>query len=609
MGPLFLASSFILLGGILFILRDKINNLLSPNWNKKDLSLGALIKHARSKEGRYHNFYGISSTERGFYTRDVLDLPGFGTIGNSGSGKTGTLKNYLLFQLIARPDIQVQFLIDASPKAMTDLSGVFHYENIIPALHNVKKILPAMIFIAEEMKRRGLVFTKTVGTGDFKEFNEKYPAFIAKYESLAKEYGKRKFTSEELEWVFEIGKYDLLNFQNHSINEAIMKWGKGEELNQEEIKLIQTKKVFHELALVTVAFDEFHALILSSELDYESNKNIPGSAANTLFIFARIARSLGMEAAVATQKANYREMPTDIKVALNILTSHRITDASVASQFDLEVATNINENLKGRSIRKIDGGKIDQIQSPWIVPANKKEEVGRKLKVKDYSKNDSFTDIVERNHRPFVGEVFGFNLADAKKILADDGLEGFAKTHDLSGVFSNHTFLDTQEKVILLERLLKYFDMEIEFVKDESLEADAIITKTTTGKKYATLIGHGRSRGGMASMVSETKLSNFMNENDLLGCDSYISINFGPGKIGAHKIKGAGGIVAEFEDLLKCARVIDSKSFKSEEEYLKLFNRLVFADGASDEDDTPISRKDVSEMSDEELMNSFLYNE
>lgn len=532
-------------------------------------------------------FLGVADKEQGFLIRDPVVQPGLIAIGGQGSGKSTTVKGVLVTLQASSSDIVFLNLIDVSSKGMGDFSSLFTMDNVATTLFDKKKLIPSISMAFNELKMRGEAFrnigsfenwlAKKQGEQNLPEakpaeklydYEEKYEAIYFEYQEIWKKiFSKQALSQNEKDRLLWIYEKNILN-QKEIFLVNLKKVIDG-VYDSEALSAIELKDKPKKVALYVLAFEEFHEVCTSPEVNFAENHNTEGSIAWQLKKIARTGRSLGISMIIATQRATYLEIPNDLKAGITNVLAHKLGSSNDASAFNLGHAEQILSSQRGRSAYE-----EGFVQFPYFSPS-----VMDKL-LRDYAK-------------PFNGFLFGDQIQDYKDILSGEGSDGLVDNSPLKFLIANYQMFD---KLPLAQRILGEFGFEILDEKYPSMELDAVVLKD--GIRYSLMvIAPSGSRGLRSSGVSDKKITNLQKEMSANNTESVIIISFDTISSSVSKLaQKTGGYAVDKEDLTKIADILDNAEItKANGTFETLYKEIPFVkseDKSAKTEDTQVIDED-----------------
>lgn len=580
------------------VIKNKINKLFDKLYlaeeKIEEVNFDTFLEKVNSGEFKRRLCMGVSDKTQGLFSVDLTQSPGCVTIGGQGSGKTTTLKSMLLTHYISNASNTLYLIIDASGKGAGDFSNMFHLPNVATAINDIKKLVPAISMVYNEMEKRELAFRK-LGSLDnwiIKKENEnipiddpnrdskiqtppevKLPASVLKYEEVYGDYYSRllsilkdgKMLEEDvnfIEWLYDVDPLylgvefckKLETFRNNpSLSHGID---------------LPVKP--REVAFVLVIFEEFHVVCPHKDIDFLENKDTEGTIAYQLKRIARFGRSYGISLFVSTQRATYTEIPKDLEAGMSNALAHRMKSAADASAYSLEHASQIKSTEAGRSAHE-----TGFMQAPYFPDKTQKK-------------------LMEMYRKDFDSILFGNTIEEYKKVLSYEGSDGLIETSDYSFLVLNSKLFDRNK---ILNRFFKIFDFEITKERYPSTEISAVFTRG--GKRYALYVSPQKSRS--LSYGQDKSFDNFKNEiNIVTKVDGVIVISFE--SLSSDQVNFAkqnNGYALDKEDLLKIGRIIDAKEESAKLGIFEdLYNQipLVLRNDNSKKENKKPSDEDIDEI-------------
>lgn len=530
------------------------NKLYIPTEKVEDVTFNSYLEKVDTGAFKRRLCMGVSDKTQGLFDVSLLTNPGCVTIGGQGSGKTTSLKSMLLTHYISNASNSFYLIIDASGKGAGDFSNMFHLSNVATAINDIKKLVPAISMIYNEMKKREEYFRK-IGSLDnwiAKKANSKIaeddpereskiktppevklPANITKYEEVYAKYYGRLFSilndgtileqdEDFVEWLYDI---DPL-FLGKDFCKKLETFRKNPTTNH-GIDLPEKPK---EVAFLLVIFEEFHVVLPHKDIDFVENRNTEGTIAYQLKQIARTGRSYGISLFVSTQRATFTEIHPDLNSGMSNALAHRMKNSSDASVYGLEHASQIKSTEIGRAAHEM--GFFQSIYFP----------------------DKTQDELLKKYQKEFDSILFGNTIEEYKKVLSYEGSDGLVETSDYSYLILNSKLFDRKK---ILDRFLKIFDFHPTEEKYPSTEISAIYTRD--GKRYAIYVSPEKSRS--LSYGQDKSFENFKKEVGVVTkVDGVIVLSFD--SLSSDQTNFASqnnGYALDKEDLLKIGRIVDAK--------------------------------------------------
>jgi hypothetical protein len=566
-----------------------ISKIINQSFNTETITLDAYIKKTQSGEWRRKIFLGVGG--KGWLIKDPVKNPGVLCLGEMGSGKTTTIKGVCLTSLLSTGDRAWMPFFDASDKNGLDYSPFFGYpNNTCYATGSIEKIIPFLDLHYRELKARGLAF-KDMGAADIGKYEDLYEyrkrryvflynkavddqklSFLSKTTSdndlhmhlklkYSLNYSAVKFEKKDKGAVREmqeqyrmdlgdkaflhyIGSKNILRL-TPEVNKLIVKFATAEPLSDQEVALLKYNKEFYGAAQMYTLFEEFHTIPDSPQVAFDENKKTFGTAAYQLYQIARTGRSLGMTIFVATQRANWAELPTDIRSGITNVLCHKVTDPNAVGGYDLGRAAEIRN--QGRALTTTDGF----IQYP-------------------YFDDKTMIQLMEKYLKPNKGEMFGTTQEEWHTVLEQEGSGGMIKNYPLDSIVKNYrVFYDEVSGVNripeITDRILNMFDFKTTIRTTRGITIEAIAERD--GKKYGviTVVINRRS----SDDISDNFMNNIENEKEMLQLDGTIIFVYGESRRLSRGQTDPNDIVVDIEDMKAISEVFESRKELEEKGFWK----------------------------------------
>lgn len=582
-----------------------IKTIINQSFNVDVIDMQAYLDKTQSGEWRRKILLGVSG--KGWLIKDPVKNPGVLCLGEMGSGKTTTIKGVINTCLLSTGDRAWIPFFDASDKNGLDYNVFFGYpKNTCYATGSIEKIIPFLDLHYRELKARGLAF-KDMGAADIGRYEVLYEyrkrRYLYLYEKALKDpslsflnntttnaelhdyltkkfsvdYNIKKFKSGDKGSVKEmqdqyrmdmtddvflrhLGKRNILRMPVE-FNNALIRFSNG-ELESSDLKTLEYSKVFKGASQIYTLFEEFHTIPDSPQVAFDENKKTFGTAAFQLYQIARTGRSLGMTIFVATQRANYGELPTDIRSGVSNVLCHKVTDPNAVGGYDLGRAAEIRQ--QGRALTTTDGF----VQYP-------------------YFDDKTMTQLMEKYLKPNEGEMFGTTMEEWHNVLEQDGAGGMIRNYPLDSIVKNYrVFYDEISGVNRIpeisDRVLRMFDFKTAMSPIRGVKIEA--TAERDGKKYGvvTVVINRRSSDDVSDMFME----NIENEKEMLGLDGVIIFVYGESRRLSRRSDDSNDIIVEIEDLMAISEAFEARKELEERGYwLRKYNALKLSRPASHEEE------------------------
>jgi hypothetical protein len=572
-----------------------VKNIINQPFNTDTINLENYLGKIKCGAWRRKIMLGVSG--KGWLLKDPVKDPGLLCLGQMGSGKTTTAKGVCLTCLLSTGDRAWMPFFDASDKNGLDYSPFFGYpKNTCYATGSIEKIIPFLDLHYKELKARGLAF-KNMGAADIEKYEELYEYRKRRYLFLLEKavqdpslsflnspihykdlhlhlskkykvnYNVEKFNAgnkgviremqeqyitdmNDIVFLKHLGKKNILRVSNE-FNNAIVKFSERIPLTTEDLKDLEFNKVFKGAAQVYTLFEEFHTIPDSPQVAFDENKKTFGTAAFQLYQIARTGRSLGMTIFVATQRANWAELPTDIRSGISNVLCHKMTDPSGVGGYDLGRASEIRN--QGRALTTTDGF----IQFP-------------------YFDDKTMIQLLEGYLKPNEGEMFGSTMEEWHNVLEQEGAGGMIRNYPLDAIVKNYrVFYDELSGVNRIpeisDRVLKMFNFETSVSQIKGIKIESIAERD--GKKYGviTVVINRRSSDDISDMFME----NIENEKEMLKLDGTIIFVYGESRRFSRKQNDSDDIIVDIEDLMAISEAFEARKELEEHGYwIRKYNAL-----------------------------------
>lgn len=545
-----------------------------PKTKVEDINLNSFLDKVDAGELNRRICLGVSESTQGLISRELRTNPGCVTIGGQGSGKTTTMKSITLGHFMANCDNTLYVLIDAL-KGASDFSNMFHLNNVVTALNDMRKVAAVISMLFTEYERRKVAFVKI---GSFEHWkavrynsllDKKDPDYEKKiivppqeteasdfevYEQMYAENFHRlkeilmsdKITEDEslfLEWMY---KEDPL-YLGAEFCSSVKKFAQNPTKNH-DVKLPEKPQ---KITMIYILFEEFHKICPDPNINFLENYNITGTVANQLKDIAKTGRSFGFSLFISSQRATYTEIPRPLMDGISNALVHRVKSAADAAVFgDIKGVEDIKSDQIGRSAHET--GHVQSLFYP----------------------NSVQEELIRRYTKPLGSILFGFQPDEYKKILSMDGSDGMVDICDYSYLILNSKLFDTKK---IARRYLNLFEFElIDDNFSKGTEISAIYKRGN--KKYALYIASQKGRG--MSYGADKTFESFKKEvEEIVNVDGVIILSFD--SISTDQINFAkqnDGFALDKDDLLKHGRVMDSREELEEKGIFEgLYNQLALA--------------------------------
>lgn len=337
------------------------------------------------------------------------------------------------------------------------------------------------------------------------------------------------------------------------------------------------KRTGKKIARIVICIEEFHAITSSKVIDYHNNCDKEGTAAWQLLKLMRIARSYGIFFMIATQRATYDDIPSNLKTGITQWNVFKVNNQGDAAAANLPQAADIPGHLRGRCITE-----NGWVQFPYI--------------------ELDLQEILDTRIKPFSAKLFAYSLDEYHKAAAANGNSGMIWVKPLSFIISSYNQFNLKD---VAKRIFEIFGFSTEEQTNGSLVADMVAAKD--GQKYAVVLHKAPVYGRGRSSDDDSKKSpeGLKDSLPILKLKQVISMSFGGDDPMRGLVEDLGGYSVGSDDLKRIGEVFDAKdSFKNEAEYQALFNKLVLAKkptpSPDEEEPMALGVLDVAEKSEEE---------
>lgn len=295
------------------------------------------------------------------------------------------------------------------------------------------------------------------------------------------------------------------------------------------------------LARIVIVVEEFHGFNDSKALSLNEKADDEGTTAYQFTKLMRIGRSQGIFLMLATQRAGYSDIPSNIKPAITNWLVHKVNSPGDAQAANVLDAENIPSGARGRCIHNEEG----LMQFPFI--------------------DKNINTYLDKHVKPFSAKLLTHQFAAYTAASQADGNKGMVLVKPIVFLIQqNQQF----KMVDIAERILLNFGFTMVPQENTSLIASFIATKN--GLKYAVIL----SRDG------EKKQPKSLEESwSLLGCDRIVSMNFDGDDSFSTLVEKFGGFSLGDDELIRIGQVLDNKkSFTKSEEYMELLTKTKIHD-------------------------------
>jgi hypothetical protein len=583
-------------------MKNPFKFLFEGKYQPNRIDKSAFIEYVKNPKHFRTFFLGIGESANGFVTKDPVEEPGIGIVGSMGSGKSITGRGIVDTLQLTSGEATFFAMIDMSDKAMGDYNKVLNLDNAAAAVRDKRKLFSMFYMIENEMNARGHKFFTLWSSNNVytyeknleiyrQAFNEHlYPKLSSESLDLKSLEGEELYVykdnqSEKMHYSKSrpdttkntiLVESNLLELFNIQIDANVLEWDedihdsfkdikKGRSVHSESIERMRNLEPLPPVALFVVVMEEFHAIINSDEMSFIDNKDRVGTIANILKRVAKEGRSAMMDLIIITQSASSAEIPTDLKAGLLNPLSHRVTNASLSSGFNLEVAAELGP-IKGRGY-----SREGLFQFPFIT-----DELFYKLN-KDVPK--------------FRGMLLSHKANEYKEAMASEGLEYLINNFPFEGVLNNSKIF-LEDIPFMAKRLINYFGFETEEIPNASFDINGICSRG--GEYYAYITLKPRMK---ASSFFEEKTFDYkklvnqaqsyvreMHADKDITIKGLVSVSFQDISPLKRNTTPKGEEASNFfdlrlDDLLTHARFIDNeKENRKENFYNSLYKDLVLAD-------------------------------
>lgn len=556
----------------LFVMRRRIRNyfsaLLTASFIVKGVEFEDYLEYLKDESNMFTVFMGISSQKKGFYIQSLIKNPGLVVCGGQGSGKSFTGIFVLSSLLLSSSKELLIFACDSSNKRMGDYRFLFQYPNVIPAVGDMRKVILSINTAYAELQRRGVLFNEACDTDNFLTFRSKYPKYLKKTKSLLsrlRDISYSELKEKERVVIDKLLRFDLFNIKDSKFDNILRRYSSEKSLSRDDFDYLERVEPCDKVPFIILAFEEFHDIANSPQINLSDDIKTEGTVANELFKIARTGRSFGLNIFIFTQKASYQEVHSDLKSGVVNYLAHKVSDASAVSAIDLAEAMDIDPSINGRSVTKSGGGKADQIQFPF------------------FPETKELYQFVEDYYEPLEAKPCGFNLEEIKASLESDDSDTIFKEYDLAKLLSNYKMMqDSGNRVTFMERVLVEFGFQnVEVNRDETLDMiDGVATRG--GRTYALYI-HLETEKYTRKFISSKKIDILADQISELKVDSLIVISFSDSIDSADSlVRKLKGYNLDKEDLDRIVKIISNKNSRSAADYHASLQKLPLFESSID---------------------------
>lgn len=321
------------------------------------------------------------------------------------------------------------------------------------------------------------------------------------------------------------------------------------------------------LAKIVMAMEEFHSIPNSEYVKFAYMVDNHGSVANQMKELMRVGRSYGLTLIAATQRAVSDDFPSTLKAGISQMMAFRVSNPNDVSAMNLSHAQDIRAGNSGRCAYQ--GGFI---QFPYFGDTD-----------------DVPAWLIKKYYKPLKAKTFKYGIEDFHKAFGGEGNDGVLLVKPFKEIVMNNKQFN---HIKIAERFLKRFNFMIEEQRNEAFMCNMLAERD--GKKYAILVITNTN-----TMTSEKAAQSFKEAMTYFKADSAIAIcvdrtvSMPISKF----VNSVGGIVADNEDLLKIASVLDNRDKVELEEFEKMMKNLVFS---KKEEPAPVEKKSVSDGEDDD---------
>lgn len=299
------------------------------------------------------------------------------------------------------------------------------------------------------------------------------------------------------------------------------------------------------LARIVLAMEEFHQVPNSEYVKFPYSVDTPGSVAFQMKELMRVGRSYGLTLIAATQRAVADDFPSTLKAGISQMMAFRVSNINDVSALNLAHAGDIRTGNPGRCAYS--GGFI---QFPYMT-------------------DDVAGWLIKKYYKPLRAKTLKYTIGDYQKAFSGDGNSGMVLVKPYRDLLMNSK---QYNHVDIATRYLKTFNFKVEPQKNEALMCNLIAERD--GHKYVVLVVNNQSLG------TEKAAQSFKEAMHYFKADSMIALSIDktiPNAV-VNVVKKENGILADNEDLMKAAGVLDNEvSLEKSGDFDKMFNNLVLA--------------------------------
>lgn len=472
-----------------------ISNLF-PSSKSRDFTFKEYESLIASDFFRNKLFYGIHDKKTDYYCLSPAQRPGLAAIGTMGSGKSTSVSMTTRTHKLSNGDNTLFIMIDPS-KGMGDYKDMFDED--------------------------GVVVATTTSSDDQGETAEGASKFISMMDAVYNEQVARERLFNRVK------AKSIAEFEEIAANPK----NKDASWNKPEYKC---------MARIMVIIEEFHRISQSKKiLNFVHNLDREGTAAWQMSQLMRLGRSYGIHFALATQKATYEDLPSEIKPGLNVIQAFRVSSGSDAAAANAPHCQDIAPDQIGRCA--VSDGFM---QIPYLTER-------------------AYAYLREKYGKKYNGHLLTNTVENIKKAAGSGGVEALTMSKPLKLVFSNINQFD--EKVFV-NRFLGIFGFTTSYQNNPALIAKLIAERD--GVRYAVVVV---SDNNEFSSKSGQVLGEVM---EMLKCEHVIGICLGGRTNALEQLCGSSGNIFMDEDEMSvaCDLIDNEKKFETEAQFSERFNSI-----------------------------------
>lgn len=315
------------------------------------------------------------------------------------------------------------------------------------------------------------------------------------------------------------------------------------------------------MAQIYVFVEEFYGITQSKKIDFHNKYDVEGTPAFQFFKLMRAGRSQGISLCVATQRANYDDIPSHIKAGITSWFVFKVNNPSDAAAVDVKGSEQITSDSRGKCATE-----NGLMQYPYL--------------------NKRTVEFIDSCATPFDAVFASTTLDGIREALSMPGLKGLVAIKKFSYIVDNTGSLPIKD---IGERYLKEFGFDVKDQKNDAYQIDLIAERD--GIKYGVLL-----EGNEDPTTKKNKIASIVSKHlKTLKLDSVIILDVSD-RANSRDLESIAteldGYHVDYDNVKHSCEVLDKRDeFESKEEFDEEFADLVLnqkktkPDGPSEPED------------------------